>query len=153
MLIARNHSSDEASVGSWVSAMGAVWGSLAAVEERAEQQRASFSAGSGGGVLQRRQGSGAEEGVEAAAAAAAASADELAAEQDVVGQMDGVPATGSSALADGGAGDNSAEQLQVWACGSMLLPYICIVSVAACGVDAMRIAVCCWRRYVRQPSM
>jgi hypothetical protein len=38
MLIARNHSSDEATVGSWVSSMEAVWGSLAALETRAQHK-------------------------------------------------------------------------------------------------------------------
>lgn len=44
MLIARNHSSDEATVGSWVSSMEAVWGGLAALEARTKQQAAAKAA-------------------------------------------------------------------------------------------------------------
>lgn len=44
MLIARNHSSDEATVGSWVSSMEAVWGGLAALEARTEQRAAAKAA-------------------------------------------------------------------------------------------------------------
>jgi hypothetical protein len=95
MLIARNHSSDEAMVGSWVSSMEAVWGSLAAVEARKQHSTDSNTGSSSANGSVSRAAEGTAGGVAACRKAARSAVEDATAAGD--GRTAAVGAEGSDA--------------------------------------------------------